>query len=47
MVGVHSKVMQERLEHSTILTMLNVYSHVLPSMQQDAADKIDDLFGHS
>jgi len=45
--GVHSKVVQERLGHSTILTTLNVYSHVLPSMQQDAADKIDDLFGHS
>lgn len=47
MAGVHSKVVQERLGHSTILTTLNVYSHVLPSMQQDAADKIDDLFRHS
>ncbi len=44
--GVHPKVVQERLGHSTIAMTLDVYSHVLPSMQQEAAGKIDDLFRH-
>jgi integrase len=45
--GVHPKVVQERLGHSTIAMTLDVYSHVLPSMQQEAAGKIDDIFKHS
>jgi integrase len=42
--GVHPKVVQERLGHSTITMTMDVYSHVLPSMQQEAAEKIDDMF---
>ena len=42
--GVHPKVVQERLGHSTIAMTMDIYSHVLPSMQQDVADKIDDMF---
>ena len=45
--GVHPKVVQERLGHSTVAMTLDVYSHVLPSMQQEPAGKIDDLFSHS
>ena len=41
--GVHPKVVQERLGHSDISLTLNTYSHVLPSMQDDAADLIDEL----
>ena len=41
--GVHPKVVQERLGHSDVSLTLNVYSHVLPSMQEEAADKLDDL----
>ena len=43
--GVHPKVAQERLGHSTIGMTLDVYSHVLPDMQRDAADKLEALFG--
>jgi integrase len=43
--GVHPKVVQERLGHSTISLTLDTYSHVLPSLQQDAADKLDSLLG--
>jgi hypothetical protein len=25
---------------------LDIYSHVLPSLQQEVMDKLDDLFGH-
>jgi integrase len=41
--GVHPKVVQERLGHSQISLTLDTYSHVLPSMQEDAAQKLDDL----
>jgi integrase len=43
-MGVHAKVVQELLGHSTIVTTLNIYSHVLPSLQQDALDKLSHLF---
>jgi integrase len=42
--GVHPKVVQERLGHSTIAMTMDIYSHVMPSMQQEVAEKIDDLF---
>jgi hypothetical protein len=41
--GVHPKVVQERLGHSDISLTLNTYSHVLPSVQEEAADKLDEL----
>jgi integrase len=41
--GVHPKVVQERLGDSEISMTLNTYSHVLPSMQEDAAEKMDEL----
>ena len=42
--GVHPKVVQEILGHSEIGMTLNTYSHVLPTMQKDAMEKLDDLF---
>ncbi|MCP8970467.1 site-specific integrase [Ectobacillus ponti] len=41
--GVHAKVISERLGHSNIKTTLDIYSHVLPSMQEEAANQIDAL----
>jgi len=38
--GVNSKVVQERLGHSQISMTLDIYAHALPTMQQDAADKL-------
>ena len=35
--GVHPKVVQERLGHATISTTLDIYSHVMPGMQESAA----------
>lgn len=40
--GVHPKVVQEFLGHSTITMTMDTYSHVLPSMQQDAISKLND-----
>lgn len=42
--GVHSKVIQERLGHSTIGTTMNVYGHVLEKADQTAAKHFDNLF---
>ena len=39
--GVHPKVVSERLGHSSISMTLDVYSHVMPGMQEEAAEKID------
>jgi integrase len=44
-MGVPAKVIQELLGHSNITITLNIYSHVLPSMQQEAMNKLDHLFG--
>jgi integrase len=40
--GVHPKVASERLGHSKIGITLDLYSHVLPNMQTDAAAFVDD-----
>src|SRR5262249_1121637 len=42
--GVHPKVAQERLGHSTITTTMDLYSHVSDTMQEDAAAKLDAAF---
>jgi integrase len=42
--GVHPKVTQERLGHSTITTTMDLYSHVTDTMQTDAAAKLDAAF---
>lgn len=42
----HPKVVGERLGHASVTTTLDVYSHVLPTMQQKATDKLEGmLFG--
>jgi len=39
--GVHPKVVQERLGHSQIAITMDTYSHVMPTLGAEAADKID------
>ena len=39
--GIHPKIVSERLGHATIGITLDVYFHVLPSMQEEAARKLD------
>jgi integrase len=43
-MGVPAKVIQELLGHSQISVTLNTYSHVLPSMQQEAMLKMNEVF---
>jgi integrase len=35
--GVHPKVVSEQLGHATIALTLDTYSHIIPSLQQEAA----------
>lgn len=37
--GIHPKVVSERPGHANITITLDIYSHVLPSLQQEAADR--------
>lgn len=44
-MGVPMKVVQEILGHSSITITMDLYGHLLPGMQEDAMNKMDDLFG--
>ena len=44
---VHHKIVSERLGHSSISITLDTYSHVLPDMQKEAAEKLNDLMTQS
>ena len=44
--GVPVKVVSERLGHATISLTLDIYAHVLPAMDADAADRFaEHVFG--
>jgi len=46
--GIHPKVVQERLGHSSITMTLDLYSHAVPAMEAEAATRIAalvDAFG--
>jgi integrase len=42
--GIHPKIASERLGHSKVGITLDLYSHVLPGMQEDAAARVDEAF---
>jgi integrase len=43
--GVHPKIVQERLGHSTIAMTLDTYSHTIPGIQRKAAQDFDKILG--
>jgi integrase len=42
--GVHPKVVQEMLGHSSNSITLDIYSHALPNMQGEAVRAMDSFF---
>ncbi|HTE87245.1 MAG TPA: site-specific integrase, partial [Dehalococcoidia bacterium] len=42
--GVPSRVVMERLGHSTIALTLGTYTHLIPALDQDAAERLDRVF---
>jgi integrase len=43
--GTHPKLVQELLGHSSVDITMDIYSHVIPSMQHDMMEKWDDFLG--
>lgn len=41
--GEHPKVVSERLGHATVTLTLDTYSHVLPTMQEAASQKLEQM----
>lgn len=41
--GVHVKIVSERLGHSSVTITLDTYSHAIPGLQRDAAEKVAAL----
>lgn len=41
--NIHPKIVQERLGHSSIAITMDIYSHLMPNMQGDAADAVDGV----
>jgi integrase len=39
--GVHPRVVMEILGHSQISLTMNTYSHVIPALQREAAERMD------
>ena len=42
--NIHPRVVQDRLGPSTISTTLDIYSHVTPELQDQAARTFDAMF---
>lgn len=42
--GIHPKVVSEMLGHSSISITLDTYSHVIPTLEEDAAERVSALF---
>ena len=45
--GTHPKIVSERLGHSGVGITLNLYSHVVPGLQEEAAAGLDRLVGRA
>jgi integrase len=41
--GVHPRVVMDLLGHSTIALTMNTYSHVIPALERDAAERMNAL----
>ena len=44
---VDLKVVSALLGHSSVAITADIYAHVLPEMQQEVVNKMDDLYGHA
>jgi integrase len=43
MLAINPKVVSESLGHSSIVLTLDVYSHVLPTMQKEATEQLEAM----
>ena len=40
--NIHPKIVQERQGYSSIAITMDIYSHLMPNMQSDAVDRVDE-----
>ena len=45
--GINPKIVSERLGHSSVAVTMDIYSHVLPGMQEEAALAVENLLGRA
>lgn len=43
-LGVHPKLVQETLGHSTFQLTMDTYSHMMPTLRNEVADRMDSVF---
>ncbi len=43
--NVHPRVVMETLGHSAIQVTMDTYSHVMPTMRREAAERMDEALG--
>ena len=41
--GTHPRVVMEMLGHSTIALTMNTYSHAIPALERDAAERMNAI----
>lgn len=44
--GVDVKVVSERLGHSSVRITYDIYSHLMPGMQREAGNRLEDLLNN-
>ena len=42
-LGVHPKLVQETLGHSTYQLTMDTYSHMIPELRNEVADRMDEI----
>jgi integrase len=42
-LGVHAKLVQETLAHSSYQLTMDTYSHMIPALRNEVADRIDEI----
>jgi len=45
LAGIHPKIVSEALGHSSVAFTLDVYSHVVPGLQEAAGKRLDEVLG--
>jgi integrase len=43
-LGVSAKLVQETLGHSTYQLTMDTYSHMIPALRNEVADRMDEIF---
>ena len=46
-LGVHPKLVQETLGHSTFTLTMDTYSHMIPALRNEVADQMDKVFAQT